>query len=81
MDRQELIFFQHILFLATCSDGIQNPGEDGVDCGGETCPACPSCSDGVQNQKETGVDCGGECEYECGRYLAAHNFLVIITNI
>jgi len=26
----------------TCSDGIQNGGELGVDCGGLDCPACPS---------------------------------------
>ena len=25
----------------TCSDGIQNGQETGVDCGGPTCPACP----------------------------------------
>ena len=43
----------------TCSDGIQNGTETGVDCGG-TCPACPpTCSDGIQNQDETGIDCGG----------------------
>ncbi len=45
---------------ATCSDGIQNQGEAGVDCGGP-CTACASCNDGVQNQGETGVDCGGPC--------------------
>jgi len=45
---------------ASCSDGIQNQGESGVDCGGP-CPACPTCSDGIQNQGETGVDCGGPC--------------------
>jgi hypothetical protein len=46
----------------TCSDGIQNQGETGVDCGGP-CPACPppSCVDGIQNQGELGIDCGGPC--------------------
>jgi hypothetical protein len=44
----------------TCSDGVQNQAETGVDCGGP-CTACPTCSDGVQNQAETGVDCGGPC--------------------
>lgn len=44
----------------TCSDGIQNQGETGVDCGGP-CAACASCNDGIQNQGETGVDCGGPC--------------------
>ncbi len=45
---------------STCSDGIQNQNETGVDCGGP-CLACPNCSDGIQNQNETGVDCGGPC--------------------
>ena len=47
----------------TCTDGIQNQGESGIDCGGP-CPACPplpSCTDGIQNQGETGIDCGGPC--------------------
>jgi hypothetical protein len=44
----------------TCSDGIQNQGETGVDCGGP-CSVCPTCSDGIQNQGETGIDCGGPC--------------------
>ncbi len=44
----------------TCSDGIQNGDETGVDCGGSSCPACPpTCTDGIQNGDETGVDCGG----------------------
>jgi cysteine-rich repeat protein len=48
-----------------CSDGVQGPGELGVDCGG-VCPlACPSCSDGLQNQGELGVDCGGPCPSAC----------------
>jgi subtilisin family serine protease len=30
----------------TCSDGIQNGQETGVDCGGPTCPSCPTgCND------------------------------------
>lgn len=43
----------------TCSDGIQNGDETGVDCGGSACSACPTCSDGIQNGDETGIDCGG----------------------
>ncbi|MEM6773035.1 MAG: hypothetical protein AAF597_20835, partial [Bacteroidota bacterium] len=43
----------------TCSDGIQNGNETGVDCGGPDCGACPTCSDGIQNGNETGIDCGG----------------------
>ncbi|MEI8061124.1 MAG: carboxypeptidase regulatory-like domain-containing protein [Candidatus Berkelbacteria bacterium] len=51
----------------TCSDGIQNGTETGVDCGG-SCPACtadPTCSDGIQNGSETGVDTGGSCGSTC----------------
>lgn len=44
----------------TCTDGMQNQGETGVDCGGP-CSACPTCNDNIQNQGETGVDCGGPC--------------------
>ncbi len=28
----------------TCTDGIQNGAETGIDCGGPSCPACPPCS-------------------------------------
>ena len=46
----------------TCTDGIQNGNETGVDCGGPDCAPCvvpPTCTDGIQNGDETGVDCGG----------------------
>ncbi|MGZ3865032.1 MAG: T9SS type A sorting domain-containing protein [Bacteroidia bacterium] len=50
----------------TCSDGIQNGTETGVDCGG-TCTACAgSCFNGIQDGTETGVDCGGSCAAVCG---------------
>ncbi len=44
----------------TCSDGIQNGDETGVDCGG-SCSPCATCNDGIQNGDETDVDCGGSC--------------------
>ncbi|MDI3543768.1 MAG: hypothetical protein PWQ28_49 [Candidatus Woesearchaeota archaeon] len=47
-------------YTGTCFDGIQNQGEEGVDCGGP-CSPCPSCFDGIQNQGEEGIDCGGPC--------------------
>jgi len=43
-----------------CYNGVQDVGEDGVDCGGQ-CEPCMTCSDGVMNQGEDGVDCGGPC--------------------
>lgn len=48
----------------SCSDGIKNGTETGIDCGGSNCPPCPvaaTCTDGIKNQNETGVDCGGVC--------------------
>lgn len=46
----------------TCTDGIQNGDETGIDCGGD-CDPCPTCTDGIQNGEETGVDCGGpDCD-------------------
>jgi uncharacterized protein YfiM (DUF2279 family) len=50
---------------ATCTDGIQNQGETGIDCGGP-CAACVTCNDGIQNGDETGIDCGGSCPNSCG---------------
>ncbi|MFK7932946.1 MAG: serine protease, partial [Saprospiraceae bacterium] len=50
----------------TCSDGMMNGDETGVDCGGSTCDpgaTAPTCNDGMMNGNETGVDCGGpDCE-------------------
>jgi hypothetical protein len=31
----------------TCTDGIQNGNETGVDCGGPDCPACPPCDNNL----------------------------------
>ena len=49
----------------TCTDGIQNGDETGVDCGGSCpndCITDPGCTDGIQNGDETGIDCGGSCD-------------------
>lgn len=50
----------------TCSDGIRNQNETGIDTGG-VCSGDGggdgggNCSDGIKNQDETGVDTGGVC--------------------
>ncbi len=44
---------------ATCTDGVKNGSETGIDCGGPNCPPCPTCTDGIKNGSETGIDCGG----------------------
>ncbi|QQS31553.1 MAG: hypothetical protein IPM47_13825 [Sphingobacteriales bacterium] len=54
----------------SCTDGEQNQGETGIDCGDAAglCPPCanmPNCSDGIQNGGELGVDCGGPCSNPC----------------
>ncbi|MBD3164951.1 hypothetical protein GF323_07165 [Candidatus Woesearchaeota archaeon] len=56
-----------------CFDGIQNQGEEGIDCGGECDIECATCYDAVMNCHsmengtelcEQGIDCGGPCR-EC----------------
>ena len=49
----------------SCTDGLQNQGEDGIDCGGPCTKTCPTCVDGIKNQSEESVDCGGPCP-ACG---------------
>ncbi|MBI2576549.1 hypothetical protein HYV84_05010 [Candidatus Woesearchaeota archaeon] len=44
-----------------CNNLAQDPGEQGIDCGGICKPCGADCSDGVQNQDETGIDMGGVC--------------------
>jgi hypothetical protein len=49
--------------VPTCTDGIHDGTETGIDCGGP-CPlpcGAPSCTDGVHNGTETDIDCGGSC--------------------
>ena len=50
-------------YMPSCSDGIRNGDETGVDCGGgcQACRITETCSDGIQNQNEEGIDCGGPC--------------------
>lgn len=66
-----ILLLSILLFAActsegNCTDGEQNNGETGIDCGDAAglCPPCDntiSCSDGIQNGGETGIDCGGSC--------------------
>ncbi len=49
----------------SCTDGIRNGNETGVDCGGDCPDVCPTCDDGIQNGTEEGIDCGGECPNYC----------------
>ncbi|MDP2909016.1 MAG: hypothetical protein Q8N77_04400, partial [Nanoarchaeota archaeon] len=53
--------------LPSCTDGVKNQGERGVDCGGP-CEKEPyndkCCDNGVKDEGEEGIDCGGPCEKE-----------------
>ena len=42
----------------TCSDGIKNGNETGIDTGGRCDIGTGTCSDGIQNGNETGIDTG-----------------------
>ena len=44
----------------TCSDGIKNGNETGIDTGGR-CVTGGTCSDGIKNGNETDIDTGGRC--------------------
>jgi hypothetical protein len=55
--------------LPTCSDGIKNGNETGVDCGGGTCPACPlgqGCA-GNTDCVVNSICSGGMCVCAAGR--------------
>lgn len=48
----------------TCSDGIQNGDETGVDCGGSSCPSCPtSCNENEVNVSITLDNYGSETSW------------------
>lgn len=49
---------------ASCTDGLRNGAETGIDCGGGGCAPCvPTCHDGLHNGDEEGIDCGGPCAF------------------
>ncbi len=48
-----------------CFNGIEDPEEEGVDCGGPCLAQCGLCDNGVQDPFEEGVDCGGPCPTSC----------------
>lgn len=60
----------------TCSDGVQNGDETGVDCGGSVCPACPTvCNDNeltltivLANYPEDELASNIRCNGKCSRF-------------
>lgn len=67
---QALVFHR-----ASCSDGVQSAGEEGVDCGGDCSPCAgrSPCEDGVQGVDEEGIDCGGSCHDLCACFNGAED--------
>ena len=67
----------------SCSDGILNGSEVGVDCGGPDCTPCATCFDNIQNGTETGIDCGGNecpaCATAGCTNVNAHNYNPLAT--
>lgn len=53
--------------LMKCYNGVRDPNEDGVDCGGVCSVSCTSCGNGIKDGDEEGVDCGGSCFSACKR--------------
>lgn len=61
-----LVFFLECEDTATCEDGVQNQGEDRIDCGGP-CPACEctadaTCDDGTFCNGGESCDAFGTCQ-------------------
>ncbi|MGM5487596.1 MAG: hypothetical protein ACQESG_01475 [Nanobdellota archaeon] len=50
-----------VVTTESCTDGVMNQDETGIDCGG-VCSPCDKCKDGIRNQGEVGIDCGGPCD-------------------
>jgi hypothetical protein len=77
-----------ITCVTACTDGVKNGTETGVDCGGGTCPACPSgqgctvagdCQSGIctaglcaASSCTDGIKNGTETGVDCGGSCATH---------
>lgn len=48
-----------------CTNGIKDPLEEGIDCGGVCESVCGACGNGKLDAGEDGIDCGGICEKGC----------------
>ncbi|MEM7185103.1 MAG: M43 family zinc metalloprotease [Bacteroidota bacterium] len=60
----------------TCSDGIQNGDETGVDCGGATCPPCSTGGTDILHEGffETGWDGWQDGGGDCARYSGSRSY-------
>lgn len=51
-----------IEFIKSCFNFVEDPEEEGIDCGGPCAAQCDTCDNGEKDTYELGVDCGGVCE-------------------
>jgi metallopeptidase family M12-like protein/type IX secretion system substrate protein len=58
----------------TCSDGVQNGDESGVDCGGSLCPSCPTGGQILGSYFETGWDGWSDGGSDCARYAGSRSW-------
>ena len=58
----------------TCTDGVQNGDETGVDCGGVLCPSCPTGGEILGSYFETGWDGWADGGSDCARYSGSRSW-------
>lgn len=56
---------ERVEILRQCFNEIEDPDEEGVDCGGPCLAECGLCSNNIKDPFEEGVDCGGICQTSC----------------
>lgn len=56
---------ERFVVIEQCFNGIEDPDEEGVDCGGPCVANCNTCSNGRIDPFEQGIDCGGICPTNC----------------
>ena len=58
----------------TCDDGVQNGDEEGVDCGGSSCPPCSTGGEILGSYFETGWDGWQDGGSDCYRYSGTRSW-------
>ena len=53
---------KYIKIKKSCYNEIEDPDEEGVDCGGICSASCGTCYNGKKDPFELGIDCDGVCE-------------------
>jgi len=63
-----------------CFNGIEDPFEEGVDCGGKCPVSCGTCDNNQRDAFELGVDCGGVCESIKSCKIKTNNTVILEQN-